>query len=127
MTKPRSTTEVLENHIQLRNRGALDDDLEHNYAPDVIFLCQHGAYRGREMVRRSGLDLLEQLGGEANYEFVAQQIDEEYALLLWRAQSPKARINAGVDTFVIRAGLIVMQSVFYELEPEETRTHKPRK
>lgn len=74
-----------------------------------------------------GLTFWSNLGGEANYEFVAQQIDEEYALLLWRAQSPKARINAGVDTFVIRAGLIVMQSVFYELEPEKTRTHKPRK
>jgi hypothetical protein len=36
-------------------------------------------------------------------------------LLLWRAESPQARAEHGVDSFAVRDGRIVMQSVAYEL------------
>ena len=57
----RSTAQVLEDHLRLRQAAQLDMDLEQNYASDVILLCDHGAFKGRDAVRKSGDDLTAQL------------------------------------------------------------------
>ena len=111
----RSTAEVLDDHLARRTAGDLEGDLEHNYAPGVIFLCEHGPRTGRDAVRESAERLAKQLP-EASFQYRVKQVDREYALLLWRADSPKARAEHGVDSFVIRDGRILMQSVYYVLE-----------
>jgi hypothetical protein len=112
----RSTDEVLKDHLQRRAAGDLDGDLEHNYAPNVVLLCEHGPMQGREGVRKSAEELARQIP-EASFEYPAKAVEGEYALLFWRAESAKARAEHGVDSFVIRDGRIVMQTVAYELQP----------
>jgi len=43
-------------------------------------------------------------------------VDGEHALLHWSAQSASANVDLGVDTFVIRDGRIVLQTVSYQLK-----------
>jgi hypothetical protein len=113
----RSTAEVLDDHLRRRAAGDLEGDLEHNYSPDVTLLCEHGPMHGREAIRKSARELERQIPG-ASFEYRIKLAENEYALLFWRANSAEARAEHGVDSFVIRDGRIVMQTVAYELEPK---------
>lgn len=77
-------------------------------------------------MNRGGADV--QLRG-GRYEYLAQHVEGEYAFLLWRAKSGHARIEHGVDSFVIRGGRIVMQTVHYDLpgsdSAHQARNHTP--
>jgi hypothetical protein len=113
--KNRSTRDVLEHHLQCRAAGNLEKDIRENYSPDVVLLCEHGVLHGLDAIRKSGERLAEQLP-KAQFHYDAKEFDGEYAYLQWRAKSPTAVVEAAADTFVIRDGRIVMQSVFYRLE-----------
>jgi hypothetical protein len=45
-----------------------------------------------------------------------QSVEGEHALLHWSARSVNASVDLGVDTFVIRDGRIILQTVSYQLE-----------
>jgi SnoaL-like domain len=111
----RATIQVLEDHLERRERGDIEGDLEHNYAEDVVLICEHGVLHGRDAVRNSAKALADQLPG-ARFRFPFKAVDGEHALLHWSAQSARARVDFGVDTFVIRDGRIVIQTVSYKLE-----------
>jgi hypothetical protein len=114
----RTTTEVLEDHLRRRADGDLDGDLEHNYSAGVVLLCEHGPRVGREAIRTSAEELERQIPS-ASFEYPVKVVEEEYALLFWRADSANARAEHGVDSFVVRDGRIVLQTVAYELEPKK--------
>ena len=111
----RSTTEVLDDHLERRQRGDIEGDLEHNYAPEVVLLCERGVLKGRDAVRGSAKALADQLPN-ACFAFPFKAVDGEHALLHWSAQSANVRVDVGVDTFVIRDGRIVLQTVSYQLK-----------
>ena len=108
----RSTSEVFCDHLKLRAESKLEEDLHRNYSDEVVLIHQFGVKSGRSGVRESAHRLREQLRG-GRYEYVVQHVEGEYAFLLWRASSEHARIEHGVDSFVIRDGRIVMQTVHY--------------
>lgn len=108
----RSVREVFEDHLRLRARGELEADLERNYDPDVVLLCDFGVLHGRDAVRESAHRLGRQLDG-GRYEYVARWAAGDYAFLRWRAESADTLLEHGADSFVIRNGVIVMQSVYY--------------
>ena len=110
MRKHRLTAEVFEDHLRRRKNGEIDQDLEQNYAPGVILLCEHRSFRGCDAVRRSAQDLATQLP-DGKFEYI---VEGEYAYVQWRADSAKNRVENGADTFVIRRGRIVMQSIYYD-------------
>ena len=110
----RSTAEVLDEHLRLRSAGELEKDLAHNYAPDVVLLCDPGVLQGREAVRKSADRLAWQIP-HARFEYPVRQVQGEYALLVWNAFSPDGHVHHGVDSFVIRNGCIVMQSIYYRV------------
>jgi hypothetical protein len=115
---PRSTAQVLEDHLRLRQAGQLDTDLEQNYGADVILLCERGPFQGRDAVRKSGEDLMAQLPN-GRFQYFVKYVAGEYAYLQWTADSATNRVEDGADTFVIREGLIIMQSIFYRLKPRD--------
>lgn len=114
MIMARSTAEVIDDHLRRREAGDLEGDLETNYAADIILLCEHGPRHGRAGVRQSAQQLAKQIP-DASFEYPAKVIEGEFALLLWRGESPQGRAEHGVDSFVVRDGRIVMQSVAYEV------------
>ena len=119
--RTRSTLEVLDDHLQRRERGDIQGDLEHNYARDIVLLCEKGVLKGHDAVRTSAKALADQLP-KACFRFPFKAVDGEHALLHWSAQSANARVDLGVDTFVIHDGRIVLQTVSYQLKhgPSET-------
>lgn len=108
----RSTREVLDDHLHRRASGRLREDLEKDYAENVVLLCEHEPLVGRDAVRESAERLRLQLPSGA-FEYIATHVHGEYAFLRWRGESDDTVIENGADTFVIRDGRIVMQSIYY--------------
>jgi hypothetical protein len=110
----RQTREVLEDHLRLRSVGDLETDLERNYADDVVVLCELGALKGRAAIRKSARRLGLQLP-DAEFQFPTRLIEGEHAFLVWKARSERFEVEDGVDSFVIRGGRFVAQTIFYRL------------
>ncbi|YCI06366.1 nuclear transport factor 2 family protein (plasmid) [Ensifer sp. D2-11] len=107
---PRSTSEVFDSHLNLRIDRDLERDLVENYSEDVVLLTLNSNMSGHEAIRASAARLGEQLPG-AKFEIVAKQVSGPYALLIWRATSQRFDAVEGADSFVVKAGKIVFQSI----------------
>jgi hypothetical protein len=111
----RSAEDVFQIHLRYRAAGALEEDLAQNYAEDVVLLCEFGVLHGHQSVRLSAERLALQLK-DATFEYLIHYVTGDYAFRRWRASSPTVRIEDGADSFVIRDGRIIMQSVYYRIE-----------
>lgn len=108
----RSTTEVVHDHLLKRLGGDLDGDLA-NYAEDVVMLTGSGEFRGHEGVRQCAAEL-DRLVGDAAFIYDTTMISGEYGFLQWSAREGEQPVVCdGADSFVVRDGLIVMQTVHY--------------
>ena len=85
-----------------------------NYADDVVVLCELGAPRGRDAIRRSARHLGLQLP-DAELQFPTKLVEGEHAFLVWKARSQRFEVDDGADSFVIRGGRILAQTIFYRL------------
>jgi hypothetical protein len=66
-------------------------------------------------VRRLAQILQEQLP-EAGFEYRTRLVEGEVAFLEWSARSDRAKVEDGADSFLIRDGRIVVQTIHYTLE-----------
>lgn len=72
MTGPRSTREVLDDHLALAANHDLETDLARNFAEEVVLLTGYGIFRGIDGVREKADLLAKQLpGGRWTYETVS--------------------------------------------------------
>jgi hypothetical protein len=110
----RTTEDVFEDHLRLRQEGNLESDLHRNYADYVVLICSFGSIRGHHAIRESAHRLGLQLPG-AEFKFTTKQVVDEYAFLEWEAASDNYSVKYGVDSFVICNGKIVMQTIRYTL------------
>ena len=114
----RSTAEVFQDHLERARRGDVAGDLEHNYAEDVVVLSAYGVEHGHEGARRLA-DLLEQQLPSARFAYTLQLVERDVALLEWTARADGARVDDGVDSFVVRDGRIVAQTLHYTVRSED--------
>ena len=117
----RTTENVFKDHLRLREAGNLEEDLHRNYSTDIVLICSFAVLRGHAAVRQSALRLGLQLPG-ATFRFTTQKVADEYALLEWEASSENYNVKYGADSFVIRQGKIVMQTIRYTIIPGERRS-----
>jgi hypothetical protein len=108
----RSTREVFEDHLNKRMKGQTEQDIEQNYAEDVVLLTGTGIFRGREGVRQSAAELAHYVP-DATFTYRTRLVEGENAFLEWEAQSSRGPVCDGADGFVIRDGRIVAQTIHY--------------
>jgi len=110
----RTTREVLDDHLRRRADGDLEGDLRHNYHPDVNMLCPDGVLRGHEGIRR--LDrLLSRYHADGSFRCHRLLTAGEVAVLEWSGVGGRTDtlLLEGMESFVVRDGLIVAQTVHY--------------
>ncbi len=107
-----STQEVFQSHLQLRQQKNVEQDLQQNFDPEVLLLTGDGAFSGYDGVRQSS-QLLQQRVGDAVYAYLSQITQGEIAFLVWLARQGDEIICQGADSFVIRHGKIVVQTIYY--------------
>ena len=120
----RTAREVLDDHLAIANRWGdapfdevLEEDLRRNVAPDIVVLINRGTFHGHEGVRQLALMLADELPEHAafSYDYVAAEGD--VGLLEWRYEDSTVQVRDGVDSYVIRDGKIVGQTIHYTVEP----------
>lgn len=110
----RSAAAVLEDHLRLRAMGNLDADLRRNYDERVLLLTSNSILRGHDAIRASAGRLGLQLPN-ARFDFIARQVADEFAFLVWEARSDRWQVRCGADSFHIVGGKIRMQTIHYRL------------
>lgn len=111
----RAPREVLDDHLALAAAGDWETDLARNVAEDVVVLTGFGVFEGREQVRVLAELLDAQLPG-GRFEYTTVVVRGEVGFLEWRAEADGARVRDGADSFVIRDGRIVAQTIHYTVE-----------
>lgn len=112
----RSPQEVFDDHLALAASGDWRRDLDRNVGDDIVVLTGFGVFEGRDQVRVLA-ELLEAQLPRATFEYTTQVLRGDVAFLEWRAEADGARVRDGADTFVIRDGRIVAQTIHYTIEP----------
>ena len=112
----RSPAEVLEDHLEKALEGRVEEDLARNYAADVVVLMADGVHHGHDGVRELAALLQEQLP-QSRFVYTATVVAGDVALLEWTARDDSgARVEDGVDSFVIRDGRIRAQTIHYTVD-----------
>jgi hypothetical protein len=114
VTAARTAIEVLEDHLRRAEAGDTEGDLSANYAEGVVLLTGIGELHGHDGVRESRAVLAQDLPTR-RFEYLTKLVAGEYAFLEWRGEAEQVRVEDGADSFVIRDGQIVMQTIHYTL------------
>lgn len=115
MTGGRPAREVIDDHLALAAAGDWETDIERNMAEDIVVLTGFGVFEGREQVRTLAALLDAQLP-DARFEYTTVVVRGEFAFLEWTADATGARVRDGADSFLIRGGRIVAQTIHYTVE-----------
>jgi hypothetical protein len=111
-TANRSAKEVLDDHLKKSRTGSVEEDLDLNYAPDVVLLTGRGVYRGHEGARQLAQLLFEELP-EAQFAYDNVLVEGEMGFLEWRGHGGDRQVDDGADSYLIRDGKIVVQTIHY--------------
>jgi hypothetical protein len=120
----RTAREVLDDHLAIANRWVdapflrvLEEDLSRNVAEDIVVLINRGTYRGHDGVRELALMLAEELPEHAAFTYSYVAAEGDVGLLEWSYEDSTVQVRDGVDSYVIRDGKIVGQTIHYTVEP----------
>jgi hypothetical protein len=108
----RNTQEIFESHLKLRDKKELEKDINENYSPAIFIISNHGNFYGHDGVRESA-GVLNSLLPNAIFKYELKEVNGEVAYLVWDGRSKNKRVR-GTDTFLIRDGKIIIQTIFYE-------------
>ena len=111
----RSAAQVFEDHLRLAGEHKFEEDIQRNVSPDIVVFERRGIFRGRDGVRELAR-LLENELPRAPYVYTNRLTEGRVAFLEWTAESERARVRDGADSFVIEDGWIVAQTIHYTVE-----------
>lgn len=113
-----STREVLDHHLKCFGDGDLDGILS-DYAPMAVLFTPEGPLKGPSAMR----PLFQAMFAEfkkpgASFAMKQLSVEGDYAYIFWTAETADNVYEAGSDTFVVREGKIVAQSLAAKLTPK---------
>lgn len=59
------------------------------------------------------MDLLNKELPDASFEYKKFLVEDEVGFLEWSGDSKKAKVEDGADSYVVRNGLIIAQTIYY--------------
>jgi hypothetical protein len=116
MPTDRPAREVIDDHLERPRSGDFDRDARANYHPHVRLFIADGIHRGHDGLRHLADRLTRELP-DATFEYTAVFVDGDVGFLEWTATCETAVVRDGADSYVVRDGLIVAQTIHYTVEP----------
>lgn len=108
----RTSAEVLQDHVELRELGELEEDLRRNYHPEVLVLTGRRVFKGHDGVRESAALLAKAVDPES-YRFRTLVIGDRMGFAELTASGEDVEIRDGVDSYLVEDGLIKAQTIYY--------------
>jgi ketosteroid isomerase-like protein len=106
-----STNDVLEHHLQCFGGGDLEGILS-DYTADAVLFTPDGPLIGPDAIRPLFEAMFAEFGKPgASFAMQTQSVEGDYAYILWTAETADNVYELGTDTFVVRDGKIVAQSL----------------
>lgn len=110
---PRKTGEVVDAHLTARKQHRVEEDLS-NFSPDVLILSSTGVYRGHDGLQRFWRELDDAVPS-ARFAYAEPRSDGEAAMVEWQARGRDTYVDDGVDSYLVRDGRIIIQTVHYTI------------
>ena len=101
--------EIVQHHLKALGDGDVDEIMA-DYAADSVLITAAGAVPGRDAIR-GGFERLVTAMPDIVWTSTAQVSSGDTVLLEWTADAGSVAVEDGVDTFVVRDGLIQSQTV----------------
>lgn len=112
-----SPEQVLQSHLQAIGSGDLDA-LMADYNEESVFITPNGSFVGLDAIRREFTNLLAAFPPGSTLNLIGQQVHQDTILLLWSGESDSLNIPFAVDTFVIKGGIIMLQTFAGKMIPK---------
>ncbi|MGQ9365106.1 nuclear transport factor 2 family protein [Azospirillum sp. ST 5-10] len=91
----------------------MQEDLERNFAPDLVVLTRWGVFRGYDGMRQLAAKLRRELP-DARFSYDTVAMENGVGFLAWKGRGANgARVEDGADSYVVRDGRIVAQTIHY--------------
>jgi hypothetical protein len=110
--------EVLDHH--LRCFGALDlDGIMADFSDNSVLLTVDGALKGRDAIRGFFAQAFVEFGQPGTtFAMLARHVAEDCALVVWDAETVANKFESATDTFVVRDGMIAIQTFAAKVTPK---------
>ena len=113
-----STKDVINHHLTAFSERDLKGVLS-DYAPDAIFFTAQGPLKGPDAIRPLFQTMIAEFAKPgATFAMKQQFVEDDYAYILWSAETADNVYELGTDTFIVRDGKIVAQSFTGKITPK---------
>ena len=114
-----STTEsVLDHHLTAFAEKDMDAILA-DYTEESVIVTNIGTFRGLDEIRGLYEDLFSEFSQEGTtMEVTQQEIEDDFAFIVWEAETPDNVYEFATDTFEIDDGEIEFQSFAGKITPK---------
>jgi hypothetical protein len=109
---PRTTLEVMQDHLARADRGDIEGDISTNFAEDCVLLTTYGRFEGHAGVREAAALLGEQVK-DGTWRYLRLDVHDEIAFLEWTGEGSNASVHDGADSFLIRDGTVRVMTIHY--------------
>jgi hypothetical protein len=109
------TEETLRKHLQAFGSGDVDAVMT-DYDEAAVFIKQDGTLRGTDEIRSFFESLVADLPPGSALDVSEQIVEEDIAYIVWSGESEKVKIPFATDTFIVRDGKIVAQTLAAQME-----------
>jgi len=107
----RNAGEIFAHHLEAFGAGDLDEILV-DYTPDTLMIYGDRIWRGLDGARDFfSLWLSEWIPAGSRFDVIDQHTVDSVVYLTWTAESEKYVFDFGTDTFVMRDGKVLQQTV----------------
>lgn len=102
---------VFQHHLEAFAAGDIDEILK-DYTDETIVIYDDRVARGREEIRKFFSHWLENLlPPGCRFDLERLQAVDDLVFITWTAETDRLRFELGTDTFLIRGGKVVRQTV----------------
>src|SRR5829696_8144645 len=109
------TEETLLKHLQAFGSGDVDAIMA-DYDEAAVFIMPNGPLRGKDEIRLLFESLVADLPPGSTLEVSEQIVEGEIAYIVWSGESEKLKVPFATDTFIVRDGKIVAQTLAAQME-----------
>jgi ketosteroid isomerase-like protein len=113
-----TTKDVIDNHIRRFREGDIERILD-DYSADAVLFTPAGLLKGRSEIKTLFQAMLTDFGKPGSSDTVQTAIfEDDYAYLVWSAETADNFYEFATDTFVVQGGKILVQSFAAKISPK---------
>ena len=117
-TSVSQTQATLDHHLQCFGTCNLEGILE-DYTDDSVLLTPDGAMRGREALRAFFTAAFAEFSKPGTtFSLKASHVEGDCAFVVWDAETVDTKFEGAQDTFVVRKGVITVQTYAGKVTPK---------